>query len=267
MPELPEVETRVREMRPLCVGRTIVGVRLQWARHVEPLLPSEFEQQILGQEILAVERRAKYLVFRLSRQDLLIHLRMSGDLSVVASGTPYEKHDHTTLGFDNHTELRFNDARKFGRATLVASAEQFTAHLGPEPLDPAFTAVVLYQRLQNSNRALKPLLLDQTFLAGVGNIYCDEALFASGLHPLRLASSLSEQEVALLWQNIRQVLWDGIARNGASIDWVYRGGSQQHHFAVYGRTHQPCLTCGTPIQRLVVGQRGTHICPQCQPSG
>lgn len=265
MPELPEVETRVRELRPLCQQQTIIGVRAEWERHLSPLSFTEFSAQVLGQTILGLTRRAKYLVFELTNGALLVHLRMSGDLAVVAHELPYQKHDHTALLFASGSELRFNDARKFGRMTWVENSMQATAHLGPEPLADDFTPARFYEMLQNTQRALKPLLLDQAFLAGVGNIYCDESLHAAKIHPLRRSNSLSEAEATRLWASIRQALQDGIRRNGASIDWVYRGGSQQHHFAVYGRSGQHCPTCGAPIVRTVVGQRGTHYCPQCQP--
>jgi formamidopyrimidine-DNA glycosylase len=136
--------------------------------------------------------------------------------------------------------------------------------LGPEPLDETFTAQDLHRALHARQRQLKPLLLDQSFLAGLGNIYTDEALHLARLHPLTVSNSVSPEQSELLWRSIRQVLQEGILRNGASIDWVYRGGDYQHFFKVYQRTGNPCYNCGTPIERLVVGQRGTHYCPHCQ---
>jgi formamidopyrimidine-DNA glycosylase len=138
-------------------------------------------------------------------------------------------------------------------------------HLGPEPLSEAFTPALFYERLKGRRRAIKPLILDQSFLAGVGNIYSDEALHQARLHPLRIASTLNEAEAERLYHALRQVLYEGIRTQGASIDWVYRGGEFQNNFNVYQRTGNPCKVCGTPVQRLVVGQRGTHICPVCQP--
>jgi formamidopyrimidine-DNA glycosylase len=137
--------------------------------------------------------------------------------------------------------------------------------LGPEPFDPLFTADVLHARLHAFRRQIKPLLLDQTFIAGLGNIYTDEALHQARVHPLRLSDSLSFEESSRLWQAIRDVLSEGIRRNGASIDWVYRGGDFQNAFHVYQRTGHPCPVCGTPVERIAVGQRGTHFCPNCQP--
>jgi formamidopyrimidine-DNA glycosylase len=139
-------------------------------------------------------------------------------------------------------------------------------NLGPEPLDEGFTADALHAMLQTRRRQLKPLLLDQTFLAGLGNSYTDEALHTAGLHPLRLTDSLNAAEAQALWTAIRAVLNEGIRRNGASIDWVYRGGDFQNTFRVYQRTGQACPVCGAPVERILVGQRGTHFCPRCQPA-
>jgi formamidopyrimidine-DNA glycosylase len=169
-----------------------------------------------------------------------------------------------TLDLEGDLRLAFNDPRKFGRAWLVADPQGVLANLGPEPLDQAFTPEELHWHLKAHRRQLKPLLLDQTFLAGLGNIYADEALHSAGLHPLTLANSLDAGQAFQLWQAIRQVLEEGIRRQGASIDWVYRGGDFQNQFRVYQRTGKPCPICGTPIERIVVGQRGTHFCPACQ---
>ena len=139
-------------------------------------------------------------------------------------------------------------------------------NLGPEPLDEGLTADDFFTHLHTTRRQLKPLLLDQTFLAGLGNIYTDEALNLAKLHPLTPANSLTQDQAERLLEGIRTVLGDGIARNGASIDWVYRGGEFQNYFRVYQRTGEPCPECGTPIERITVGQRGTHFCPQCQPA-
>jgi formamidopyrimidine-DNA glycosylase len=169
------------------------------------------------------------------------------------------------ISFQSGYRLSFNDPRKFGRVWLLADPSAVLATLGPEPLDDAFTADRLYSLLQDHRRQLKPLLLDQSFLAGLGNIYTDEALHQAKLHPLRLSHSITIEESVQLWRAIRQVLQEGIRRNGASIDWVYRGGDFQNYFRVYRRTGQPCPVCATPVERILVGQRGSHFCPQCQP--
>jgi formamidopyrimidine-DNA glycosylase len=175
------------------------------------------------------------------------------------------KHDRLLLFLSGDSTLVFSDARKFGRIWLLSDPQELFARLGPEPLADDFTPDRLYRSLQARRRQLKPLLLDQGFLAGLGNIYTDEALHTAGLHPLTSSDAVSPEQAGALWAAIRAVLAEGIRRNGASIDWVYRGGDFQNHFRVYGRTGEPCPECGTAIERLVIGQRGTHVCPQCQP--
>jgi formamidopyrimidine-DNA glycosylase len=161
----------------------------------------------------------------------------------------------------------FNDTRKFGRVWLVRDPNEVVGGLGPEPLSEEFTSQALYESLQSRRRQLKPLLLDQSFLAGLGNIYTDEALHRARLHPLTVSDSVNREQAQALWDAIREVLQEGLRRNGASIDWVYRGGEFQNYFRVYDREGQPCPVCGTMILRLVIGQRGTHVCPGCQRIG
>ena len=271
MPELPEVETIVRQLRQgspthdsSVIGKSIQRVTLKWPRHVARPSARLLQQELRGQSVQALGRRGKYLIFDLTRGVMLIHLKMSGDLRLVAPGTASDRHAHTIFHFTDGTALRFSDTRKFGKVYFVARAEEVTGALGPEPLEPGFTAARLGGMLARRRRALKPLLLDQTFIAGLGNIYTDEALNLAGLHPLRRSDALSPAEVRALWRGIRAALRSGIRHNGASIDWVYRGGGYQHHFRVYDQTGKPCPACGTPIRRIVVGQRGTHFCPQCQ---
>jgi formamidopyrimidine-DNA glycosylase len=270
MPELPEVETIARALRqggrggPALVGKRIQSAHLLWQRTLAEPTPAEFEQRIRGQQITDIGRRGKFLVFRLEADSLLVHLRMSGDLLVEAQSAPIAAHHRLILDLEGDLRLAFNDSRKFGRAWLAADPERILSGLGPEPLDPAFTAVELFNRLQHTRRQLKPLLLDQSIIAGLGNIYTDEALHLAGLHPLQAAHGVNETQAARLWESIRAVLLDGIQRQGASIDWVYRGGDFQNYFRVYQRTGQPCPVCGTPVERMVIGQRGTHFCPRCQ---
>ena len=270
MPELPEVETIRLALRqgaggaPKLPGQRIEGVRLGWPRHVAAPSPAAFRRRIRGQTIRDVQRRGKCLVLPLTQETLLIHLMMSGDLGMLPAGEPPRPHDHTIFSLDSGWELRFNDPRKFGKVLLLSRPEQLLGGLGPEPLSSQFTRQVLADRLAGRGRTLKPLLLDQSFVAGLGNIYADEALHRARLHPMRRSDSLRPEEVAALWRGIRQALRAGLRHNGASIDWVYRGGDFQNHFRAYGRTGEPCPVCGTPIQRIVVGQRSTHFCPQCQ---
>ncbi len=272
MPELPEVESirnwlsQGREEWPPLIGMHILGGEALWPRTLAAPTPDEFSLRIAGQSIQSIGRRGKYLLFYLSQDVLLIHLRMSGDLLVEPVNAAYAPHHRLVVHFSEGWRLTFNDPRKFGRVWLVADPMVVLRDLGPEPLDENFTADDFYQRLNKTRRQLKPLLLDQTFIAGLGNIYTDEALFRARLHPLTCSGSLDQSESQRLWESIRGVLLEGIHRHGASIDWVYRGGDFQNYFQVYQRTGQACPACGAPIQRLVLGQRGTHLCPVCQPA-
>lgn len=285
MPELPEVETIVRALRrsptdehlaadrpwPSLLGLTITGAELLWERTLAAPSPPEFFARLPGQRVERIGRRGKFLLLELSRDTLLIHLRMTGDLRVepqqdrAGHPLPLAPHDRAVFYFAEGLRLAFNDARKFGRIWLAADPAEVLSGLGPEPLDPSLTAGDFYARLHVHRRLLKPLLLDQSFLAGLGNIYTDEALHLAGLHPLTPSHQVTPAGAARLLEAIRTVLSEGIRQNGASIDWAYRGGSFQNTFRVYGRAGQPCPTCGHPIERLLVGQRGTHFCPVCQP--
>ena len=264
MPELPEVETFARALKPELVGQTIISADLRWARTLAIPSPAEFKKQIIGQEIVDVSRRAKYLVIYLKDYKLLIHLRMSGDLIIRQGKIKAEKHDRLILHLSNQNYLAFNDTRKFGRVWLTDHPDEILGKLGPEPLEKNFTAQWLFENLHARKRSLKPLLLDQTFLAGLGNIYTDECLHIAELHPLASSNNVTKEQAVVLHKAIRAVLKEGIRRNGASIDWVYRGGDFQNYFRVYGREGEPCPVCGTNIQKLIVGQRGTHVCPNCQ---
>jgi formamidopyrimidine-DNA glycosylase len=279
MPELPEVETIARTLRPELVGRTILSADLRWPRTLATPSAKKFKERIKGQVIQNVSRRAKYLIIELANSqihetyNLLIHLRMSGDLLIRGSKIKPEKHDRLILsltpnpspsGRGESNSLVFNDTRKFGRVWFTDNAEEVLGNLGPEPFSEEFTPRWLYENLHARHRQLKPLLLDQTFLAGLGNIYTDECLHIAKLHPLAASDSIKRKQAEVLHEAIRSVLEEGIRRNGASIDWVYRGGEYQNHFHVYDREGQPCFVCGAVIEKLVVGQRGTHICPKCQ---
>lgn len=264
MPELPEVETIARKLKPDLVGRTIHSADLRWARTLALPSPKKFHELIKRQKILDVGRRAKYLNIKLSEYNLLIHLRMSGDLFLRESAKKPEKHDRLVLKLSGNRSLAFNDTRKFGRVWLLADPTKLFAALGPEPLERGFTPQWLHAALHTKHRQLKPLLLDQSFLAGLGNIYTDESLNIARLHPLRGSDSVTAKQAEALHDAIRTVLKEGIRRNGASIDWVYRGGEFQNFFRVYDREGQPCMNCGSKIKRITVGQRGTHFCPNCQ---
>lgn len=279
MPELPEVETVVRNLRAPLTGRTITSAWNDWPRTIATPSPEEFIARVVGQTFKALNRRAKYIVCELDHDLLIVHLKMTGRLYVVGADENNEadRWMHLRLGLDDGRELRFSDARKFGKVYLTtdfAAISEGAAALGPEPLEDDFTLEAFKARFTGRNgtvrnKNLKALLLDQSFIAGVGNIYADEALFRAGIHPLRRADSLTEAEIARLYETVRAVLNDGIDYEGASINWYRKPdgtqGESQKHFYVYGRDGQPCLTCGTPIEKTRVAQRGTHYCPACQP--
>jgi formamidopyrimidine-DNA glycosylase len=270
MPELPEVETIARYLRdgrpgyPPVVGRRITGAELRWPRSIADPTPEKFAGQISGQTVKSIGRRGKFLRLNLSQQVLLVHLRMSGDIYPQLNTADANPHHRVILNLDQDLDLCFEDTRKFGRLWLLDDPSRVLDRLGVEPLGDEFTPQWLYAGLQARNRQLKPLLLDQQFIAGLGNIYTDEALYASQLHPLMISSQVSQSQAELLWQSIRTALNRAIQRNGTSIDWVYRGGDYQQYLQVYGRKGDPCQRCGTPVIRILVGQRGTHLCPKCQ---
>jgi formamidopyrimidine-DNA glycosylase len=274
MPELPEVETIIRALRNggrgdvSILNRRIQSVDLRWARTLDTPTPDEFISRLTGRQIVDVTRRGKYVVIHLDQGYLLLHLRMSGDLRVFPPPAPPPAlHDRLILDFKDGYRLAFNDTRKFGRVWLTSDPETVTGALGPEPFDPAFTTEIFFDNLHRKKKSIKSLLLDQSFLAGLGNIYTDESLHRARIHPLRNSQSLTTEETNRLLTAIRETLMEGIRKNGASIDWVYKGGDFQNNFRVYQQTGKPCKVCGTPIERIVSGQRGTHFCPKCQPKG
>lgn len=271
MPELPEVETICRALRsggrdaPAIVGWKIKRADVLWRKTLaEPGLEAFF-QRLEGQQVIVVHRRGKFIVIHLSDNFLIVHLRMSGDLRVDPDTSELLPHDRLVVWFQNGYHLAFNDTRKFGRVWLRKDLDGLLQRLGPEPLE-IDDAEDFYQRLISRKRLLKPLLMDQAFISGMGNIYTDEALHIAGIHPISNSAELTREQAQKLLAAIQQVLKKGIERNGASIDWIYRGGSFQNEFRVYGRSGQACPICGTLIEKIVVGQRGTHFCPVCQPT-
>ena len=280
MPELPEVETVARDLRPRIVGATIVGARSSWARTLRSHAPEAFAEAVAGRQVLAVGRRAKQVLIELSGEAALtVHLKMTGQLFVVPANAPEDPYLRLVLELEDGRELRFRDVRKFGRVGLygrdpasgeltveVGGAAVFAA-IGPEPLDPAFTLRDFRRLLRRRKGRLKPLLLDQSFLAGVGNIYADEALWTARLHPLRTAGTLHPADERRLYQAVRTILSEAIERRGSSID-DYTApdgdGSMQERLQVYQRTGEPCPRCGRPVKRVVIGARSTHFCSWCQ---
>ncbi|MGA7673264.1 MAG: DNA-formamidopyrimidine glycosylase [Nitrolancea sp.] len=275
MPELPEVETVRRNLQTLVVGATIRDVELsQFTGCIAHPAPDEFVARLRGQTIAGTGRRGKNLFLLLDTGDAVaIHLRMTGDLTVVTPDEPRGKHHHLAFLLDDGRELRFSDTRKFGRLRLLTPPEfeTFKTKVGPEPLDDELTPQRFCEMLQSRGRAIKPLIMDQAFLAGVGNIYADEALYAARIHPLRAARSLSFDEASRLLHAIRIAFLDALGRGGTTIRDYRNGlgerGENQEYLQIYSLNEgDPCPRCGTPINRIVAGQRGTRFCPQCQPA-
>ena len=276
MPELPEVETITRRLRdgtpehPPVPGHTIQSVEIAWDRIIAAPNPEAFKTSLIGKEIKDVRRRAKFLHFPLDKGHLVGHLRMSGDMRMArrldpeGKPIPKEQYDQVTINFVSNWRMVFRNVRKFGRMLYTDDLASIFGDLGPEPLAEDFNAVQLYEMLHAHSRQIKPLLMDQHFLAGLGNIYTDESLFKARIHPLRRSDSLSKIEARMLHKAIRQTLTQGIVNFGASLDWVYRGGKFQNYFNVYHRKDEPCPVCNTKIKKITVGQRGTHLCPNCQ---
>jgi formamidopyrimidine-DNA glycosylase len=277
MPELPEVETLVRDLAAHgLIGRRIVAARVHWPRTVSDLAAPEFVKRLQGAVVRGIRRRGKFIVVSLSGgRTLLIHLRMTGQFAFARPGAKRERHEHVVLLLDDGRELRYRDTRKFGRWYLAADAAKRLDRLGPEPLAAAFTHGLLARRVGRRARMLKPLLLDQTVIAGLGNIYADEALWAARLHPERCTASLRAAELRRLHRAIRRVLRQGIECMGTTLGKgrtnfygvAGRSGRNQDRLKVFRRVGRPCPRCRTPIVRLTVAQRSSHVCPKCQVAG
>lgn len=265
MPELPEVETIVRDLNQAgLVGTIFTGVAILW----DKTLDSSAAQELLHKKVVHIARRGKWIVFTLEPTlYLFVHLRMTGRFGYRPGPS-----DRVIFHFSDQKRLYYHDTRKFGRMIVTRDPALVIGHIGPEPLSPEFTPQSFYQQLQLKKRALKPLLLDQSFLAGLGNIYVDEALFYARLHPQTLSQALNREQAHRLHEGICYVLQRGIRSEGTSLG---RGktnyarlsgarGSHQHLLQVFRRTGEPCPSCQTPIQRIVLAQRSTHLCPQCQ---
>jgi formamidopyrimidine-DNA glycosylase len=295
MPELPEVETVARDLQRKVAGAQIVDAEVRWDRTIRHPQPAEqFVAEVRGAEVARVGRRAKSVLLHLADGRVMtVALRMTGALIVAPPGTPDDPYARVVFRLADGRELRYRDVRKFGRIGLweggglrmrpgskrsrrVADArapyrvgDVFGRH-GPEPLTSTFTAARLAERLRGRSARLKSLLLDQGFVAGVGNIYADEALWRARLHPMRRADTLTPVEVARLHRAVRAVLRQGIDNRGSSfgdyVDADGEPGDNAEQLAVYRRTGEPCLRCGTAIERVVIGQRSTHFCPRCQPA-
>jgi formamidopyrimidine-DNA glycosylase len=264
VPELPEVETYRAKLEPRLLGRRFERVQVHDHRLTMPLEPSEVEAELEGERVSSVERRGKYLVVRFeSGLALVVHLRMTGGFpDAVAS------HERAVIDLDDGTGVSYRDVRRFGTWHVLRPSEldeYMGARLGPEPLGPGFTNRFLGERLARRRAPLKAVLLDQRVVAGIGNIYADEALWHARLHPLRPTAELDPSDLAALRRGVRLALRRGIERQGANLgDGAYPSGTMQEEFRVYGRTGAPCRRCGTPIEKTRVAGRGTHYCPSCQ---
>jgi formamidopyrimidine-DNA glycosylase len=267
MPELPEVEATATYLREKLLGRRIVGVEVAWPRTVALVSAEQLPALVCGARIERVGRRGKFVVIELlidgSGAFLFGHMRMSGSFDVLPQGMGADRHDRVIFDLDDGKQLRFNDPRKFGRLYFTTDPALVVGRLGPEPLEPTFSAARLRSILGASRGRIKPVLLDQHRLAGLGNIYVDEALWRSGLHPLRFARTVTLGESARLLDAIREVLGEAILHSGTDFgDGVVHGGMYRPR--VYGRAGEPCERCSGEIRRIVVAQRGTHLCSKCQ---
>lgn len=270
MPELPEVETIRNELAPWVVGQSFSRVSILDAKLLSGCSVREVRRGLVGQRVERLQRRGKYLIFHLSNgRALIIHLRMTGSLLL----NPGEDGRYVRAAFhlSNGHRFVFSDRRRLGKMWLVDDASAVVCKLGPEPLDKRFTSNVLRQRLGRHHIPIKAALLDQHIVAGIGNMYADEALFAARIHPLRKADELSTKEVRALHNNIRRILQAAIGSKGASVDTYVRPegelGTAHFDFKVAHRGGKPCSVCGGILERVVVQNRGTYFCPRCQPPG
>lgn len=274
MPELPEVENYARDLKPLLVGRRIQEVHVYWPRTVSDLSPEAFAEALAGRQIVNTDRRGKYLIFPLdNHQALVLHLRMTGQIKVLNKNIDPDAHTHVVFDLDNGQRLHYRDQRKFGRFYLVSDPAQVVGKLGPEPLQDSFTPIDLFNAIQGRKTAIKTLLLDQKVVAGIGNIYADEALFLAAIDPRRPGNSLTLADCNRLHTCIRQLLAEAIREGGSTLGRsalsnyerpVGVMGQFQHRHRVFRRTGLPCPVCGTPIERVKLAQRSTHFCPHCQ---
>lgn len=273
MPELPEVETVRRTLETLVVGKTIASVDVRWANIIkEPDDVEQFKDALVGQTIRGMGRRGKFLLFLLDDVTMVSHLRMEGRYGLFKTGDDLPPHTHVVFSFADKTELRYQDVRKFGTMHIFKKGTEEAilplSQLGVEPFSDAFSIDVLIQAFQKTTRNVKVVLLDQKTVVGLGNIYVDEALFRSGIHPQRAASTLTTEELTRLHEAIVVTLQQAVDLGGSSIKSYVNGqgemGMFQQRLQVYGRKELPCHQCGTFITKIVVGGRGTHFCSSCQ---
>ena len=273
MPELPEVETIRKTLEHLTIGKQIEDVTVYWPKIIKkPVEHEQFIDALKGQTIEAVGRRGKFLIFYMTDLALVSHLRMEGKYGLFPTDEEMDKHTHVLFSFTDGTQLRYKDVRKFGTMHLFLKGEELSSlplsQLGPEPLSHDFTTEYMMQSLSKTSRNIKAVLLDQTLVVGVGNIYVDESLFRAKIHPQRIASSLTGKEIERIVTEVKATLAEAIEQGGSTIRTYINSQGQigmfQQQLLVYGRNGEPCKECGSTIEKLKVAGRGTHICPSCQ---
>jgi formamidopyrimidine-DNA glycosylase len=272
MPELPEVETIKAELAPYIIGRRITAITVNWNRMVSGSSVEEFRSRLIGRELTGIDRRGKYLLFHLDREGILImHLRMSGSLLLKPVSSEPDRYVRAIIDLEGDISIHFRDPRKFGVMRVVPDLKSLEKKLGPEPLDNRFTPDTMARLLEKRKAPIKALLLDQNVIAGIGNMYADEALFSAGIHPLRPGGSLTTKEIKRLHQSIREVLSAAIDHKGASVNTYYRPSGEEGiaHFK-FRVAHllggKLCPVCSIPLERSVVRNRGSYFCPGCQPA-
>ncbi len=273
MPELPEVETIRKTLKKLVVNKTIKDITVYWPKIIKnPVEVEQFVDALIGETIVDVGRRGKFLIIYTGNFALVSHLRMEGKYGLYPKEEPFDKHTHVLFHFTDETELRYRDVRKFGTMHLYKKGDEFLTEpligLGPEPFSDEFTIEFLEKRLVKTNRKIKTALLDQKVFVGLGNIYVDEALFRAGIHPERLANTLNKNEITLLHREIVATLSEAVKKGGSTIRSYVNSqgeiGMFQLELYAYGRKGEECKRCGTPLEKTTVGGRGTHYCPHCQ---
>ena len=273
MPELPEVETVRKTLKLLVLHKEIANITVYWPKIIKnPVEVEQFIDALKGETIIDVGRRGKFLIIYTEQFALVSHLRMEGKYGLYPKEEPFDKHTHVIFHFTDGTELRYRDVRKFGTMHLYKKGEEFIQppllELGPEPFSEEFTKEYLAEKLKKTNRRIKTALLDQKLFVGLGNIYVDEALFRSGIHPERIASSLNPDEISVLHEQIVATLSEAVKKGGSTIRSYVNSQGQIGMFQLdlyaYGRTGEACKKCGTPLEKITVGGRGTHYCPKCQ---
>lgn len=273
MPELPEVETIRGTLERLVLNKTIEDITVHWPKIIKhPDDTDEFRTLLHGETIEKISRRGKFLLFYLTDYVLVSHLRMEGKYRVVPSTEEIDKHTHVIFHFTDGTDMRYHDVRKFGTMHVFPKGKESTVkplnQLGPDPFEKKYTVDYMQKKLAKTTRMIKAVLLDQTVVAGLGNIYVDEVLFLSRIHPEKRANKLTKQEVKMIWKNAHLVLEKAVEQGGTTIRSYVDGegemGMFQQQLYAYGQDGEPCQHCGTEIEKLKVAGRGTHICPSCQ---